>query len=147
MDPAPTLGRTPALLEHSKEVWHAMYDESQPGEVDSDTYQIYRGFLTKLFSKVRLSTPYYSSVMQTLKKMDCVRQLRRGGGGSPSEWALIQEPTVALFMQTANNPTPINPRKASGNTQQLLQMIKDLTARVIVLEDMLLTPAEEAVSE
>jgi hypothetical protein len=58
---------------------------------------VYRGHLTKLFTKLHLSTPYYSMVTKQLKAMGCIEQLRRGGGGAESEWQLIAAPTEDLY--------------------------------------------------
>lgn len=59
--------------------------------------RIYTGYLTRLFKDLYLSVPYYSSVMENLKRMKCVEQIKRGGGPAPSQWALVQPPDRMLF--------------------------------------------------
>lgn len=124
--------RKPALLEHCEAVYAAML---QRAEYNATTEcPIYTGHLTKLFTELRLSMPYYSKVMQAMQDMDCCRQLRRGGGGSASEWSLHQPPSATLWprvrdtgMGSKNSP--------SGKTAALIQQNKDLATRVQRLED------------
>ena len=84
----------PAVYHHCVTVWKEM--DSTAAD-DDEGQRVYTGHLTKLFRKVGLSVPYYTNVMNHLKRMDCVRQLYRGGGGTPSRWVLLQEPTTILF--------------------------------------------------
>lgn len=91
----------PALFGHTTRVYNAMLDSAAEG---IGTEVVYRGHLTRVFQELGLSVPYYTSVMQALKQMGCVEQIRRGGGGGESEWSLFKPPTPDLF--TAKMPTP-----------------------------------------
>lgn len=97
------------------------------------TMIVWEGFLTRFITEeLHLSVPYYSSVTQALKRMGCIRQLRRGGGTSPSQWELITEPTPALF----EHAVPPKPHKVTK-----IQALQDLwdahESRIKALEDIL----------
>lgn len=86
---------------------------------------VYEGQLTKLFGALGLSTPYYTSVMNHLKSMGCVEQLRRGGGNSPSRWRLLREPDEDAFRSFESVK-----RSRTGKTAALEQQVRDLTKQV-----------------
>lgn len=111
----------PALFRHCCTVYEAMNDLAEDG-LHGRTYE---GFLTHLFNDLDLSVPYYTMVMKKLKAMDCVRQLVRGGGSAPSQWLLLQEPTMELF-----NATP-----AAREMAKMAQIPQDVNRRLSVLEE------------
>jgi hypothetical protein len=99
-------GTTLALYHHCCAAYRAMHERahlvSDPDADDSpgqpEEWLVYEGMVTRLFAReLNLSTPYYTSVMAALKRMGCIRQIRRGGGTAPSQWELITEPTEELF--------------------------------------------------
>jgi hypothetical protein len=59
---------------------------------------VYEGYTTRLFQQLQLPGPYYSSVMQRLASMGCIKQLSRGGGSSPSRWELLEDPELEAFI-------------------------------------------------
>ena len=93
---------------------------------------VYEGFFTALLrDELHLSVPYYTSVRRKLIEMGCARQLKRGGGNSPSQWELICEPTLELF-------TASEAQKKTAKGKDTLAMVQDqvlqLIRRVSVLE-------------
>lgn len=122
-------GAPPKLFEHCITVFEQMKRESSATEIEGSHALVYEGFLTRLFSGLELATPYYTSVMQMLRKMGCVRQLSRGGGASPSKWELLEEPTLELFEASAT-------KKLHDNTFQnmVLAQLRDISQRVHDLE-------------
>lgn len=123
-----------ALYGHCEAVYKRMEEESRVRTIDGLEVQVYEGFLTKLFNDLSLAVPYYTSVMRELRKMDCVRQLRRGGGNAPSLWLLVQAPEEEAF--AASNAKSIPSHGGSQTTtKQLFQMVRDLNARLSVLEE------------
>jgi hypothetical protein len=85
--------------------------------------------LTKLVCEdLGLAVPYYTAVTRKLKDMGCIRQLKRGGGSSPSQWELIREPTADLWNDLPQD-TPVE-----GLDSQLLQMLADQGRRIGRLE-------------
>jgi len=90
---------------------------------------VYEGQLTKLFGALALSTPYYTSVMNHLKSMGCVEQLRRGGGNSPSRWRLLREPDEDSFRSIEGMK-----RSRTGKTAALEQQVRDLNKRLHAAE-------------
>jgi hypothetical protein len=103
-----------------------MDKEAQPYEGG----QLYEGSLTKLVASTGLSNPYYTSVMRALKAMDCVRQLRRGGGGHGSQWLIVQPPTPALWRSHAE---PVM-KEDSPKEQAADQRVKDVWEYIRGLE-------------
>jgi len=117
----------PALLMHCNTIYDAMEADSKPeGE-----YKVWEGFATKLFEDQGLTVPYYTQVMRMLRGMDCLRQLRRGGGTAPSRWALIQKPNMEIFDKASGIPGAYRGNKIS----QQDQMMRDLSNRVNDLEE------------
>lgn len=110
-------------------------------DTDAQTVMIvWEGFLTRFITEeLHLSVPYYTSVTQALKRMGCVRQLRRGGGSSPSLWELLTEPTEGLF----NNSLPKKIYQVP-RVEQLQEQVDSQEARIKSLEDILENIIKEA---
>jgi hypothetical protein len=117
------------LFHHCVDVYKAMFVESAmvvpPLSEEIPGMLVYEGHLTKLFQKLELSVPYYTSVRKQLIKMGCIKQLRRGGGNAMSQWELITEPTEELFIASGYKPN-----RAVGRTAQLEQQVRGLVQRV-----------------
>lgn len=93
--------------------------------------RIYTGYLTKLFKDLCLAVPYYTSVMDALKRMRCVDQLKRGGGAKPSQWALWQPPDRMIF-NNAMAQTKLDAAGTHKSTKEkiLEQRIADLDREI-----------------
>lgn len=92
---------------------------------------VWEGFFTKLIvDRMGLSVPYYSTVRRELMRMGCIRQLRRGGGSSPSQWELLREPTEELWH---NAPA----KRSLANTKQdaTASQVQDLARRLTRMEE------------
>lgn len=116
----------PALFIHCKTVYEAM--EQDAVEQVDNPMKLWSGFITKFFAKLNLSIPYVSKVMTALQEMDCVRQVRRGGGSAPSEWLLVQPPSRELWVL-------VNAGRPSQRPQD--QMLRDLHQRLTKCEEAL----------
>jgi hypothetical protein len=126
-EPSPAaLHPLPALYGYCEQIFKEMDKEAQ----DFPEGRIYEGSLTKLVASTGLSNPYYTSVMRALKAMDCVRQLRRGGGGHGSQWAIMQPPSHALWRSHAE---PVL-KEDSPKDQAADQRIKDVWEYIRTLE-------------
>ncbi len=91
---------------------------------------VWEGFFTKLITEdLGLSVPYFTTIRRELVRMECIRQLRRGGGSSPSQWELLQEPTEDLWHTAPAKRSQTN-SKQDANAGQ----IGDLIRRVETLE-------------
>ena len=110
-------------------VYAAMLGEANAVVGESDNKMVvYEGFLTSLITgKLNLSVPYYTSVMKALKRMGCVRQLRRGGGNSASQWELITEPTIEAF-ENQREIKPKQPTQLEVANEQILALSSRLSA-------------------
>jgi hypothetical protein len=132
----------PTLYTHCEEVYKAMAGEAKRQPLPSSSEEgaalefgmVWEGYTTKLFQRLRLAVPYFSSVTKALKAMGCIQQLRRGGGGSPSQWLVIQAPTEELW--NANDLTEKSKQARNGGDkkQAITQREKDLNERVTELE-------------
>jgi hypothetical protein len=99
---------------------------------DDEVIMVWEGMFTQLItSKLNLSVPYYSKIRGALINMGCVRQLRRGGGGSPSQYELVYEPTLEAFLK-ADQTAPKAP--AQTKDAATAQNILALNNRVSELE-------------
>lgn len=129
----------PALFDHCVNTYRTMLKEAKsvahfdPAASTESSKQVivYEGFLTQLVTgKLNLSVPYYTSVRKRLMDMGCIRQLKRGGGTSPSQWELIYEPTLEAFMNSHSSSKVAKQNKES----MLKEQIVNLSARVSDLE-------------
>jgi hypothetical protein len=130
----------PALFFHSKKTYDAMLAEATEVTFDNDaTGIVYEGKLTELImGKLFLSNPYYSAITRALKKMGCIRQLRRGGGTAPSQWELITDPTPELYFQkvgVASRERQVGTPRTTGPRSPVQQQINDLNRRLQELTD------------
>jgi hypothetical protein len=128
---------TPALFHHCVSVYEAMLDRAEVQLLDGQTEaMVYEGFLTELITgALSLSVPYYTKITQALKKMGCIRQLRRGGSTSKSQWQLVTDPTLEAFELISLENKHL-PYLTEDDIAPLLQQIKDLNRRIAVLEVM-----------
>lgn len=125
----------PALYHHCVTAYNEMLVRSK----DERGERLYEGHLTRLFEdELGYSSPYYSHITRKLKAMDCVRMLKRGGGGgsSMSVWLLIQQPTLELYENTPPDEG-YDSRGIAGGYEQLRWSINQLSARILVLEKLL----------
>lgn len=114
---------TSALFEHCLNVYKAMFETSVP-YLDTP-YRMYDGFSTHLVKRLNLSVPYYTKCFRALRAMDCIRQIRRGGSTTTSQWLLLRPPDVPLF----EAHVPATKQDMQG------QQLRDLRQRVQELED------------
>jgi len=123
----------PSLFGHTQSVYKEMLAQATQVEAEGTSMIVYEGMLVNLItSTLNLSVPYYSKCMNTLKGMGCVRQLRRGGGTSKSQWELITEPTSDAF--TAFMEGKPKPNRKQGKVEMLEQQVRNLTSRFNELE-------------
>jgi hypothetical protein len=126
----------PKLFEHVLRVFAEMrrhaVPQMTPDAGEESHVLVYEGYLTHLFRDLGLPTPYYSSVMDRLKVMGCVRQLSRGGGSSPSRWELLQDPDFEDF-QAAEDSN----KKAPSRQEQLERYQAVMDRRLQKVERML----------
>src|SRR5690349_17646501 len=122
---------TPVMFDHCQRVYQVMSNEAQVKEVEGGVKMgVWEGFLTRLIQeRLGLAVPYYSSIRGHLTRMNCIRQMRRGGGNSPSQWEMLKPPTKELFAN-AEATGNVRQRQRESHTQQ----IADLTRRVSKLE-------------
>lgn len=123
----------PTIYEYSIQTYQAMTEqassESLGAAYGEEEGLVYDGFTTRLIRELGLPTPYYTKVFKELVRMDCIRQLRRGGSTTTSRWLLLQAPTAELFtkMQPSNKP-------GGSRLDVVEQQLRDLRARVSALE-------------
>ena len=127
--------QTSQIYKHCELVYKTMLEQSNSVDVEGMEYAVYEGFLTRLFQDLGLAVPYYTQIMNELKRMKCVRQLKRGGGSSPSKWILFDAPTENKFWSAPESAVEIITR--SNPNAKLQQQINDLNRRVTILEQVL----------
>lgn len=124
---------TSVVFDHCNSVYAEMHQQARYEPVEGDTGNeqlIYEGHLTKLVTgDLGLATPRYTAVMNHLKAMGCVEQIRRGGGSSPSRWLLVKPPDESSFrsIESMNRPN-------SGKIAVVGQQVRDLNKRLQTAE-------------
>jgi hypothetical protein len=120
----------PTLLQHCEVVYNAMLDRASSVKEGNVELVVYEGALTNLVIKeLEFPNPYYTSLTRALAGMGCVRQLRRGGGGHPSQWELLTKPTLELWQ--AWEASLVDKEAEQDPTQQQLA---DLNRRLLAVE-------------
>lgn len=128
------MGATPAQFEHCVTIYTAMGETARPEKIDGVEVTLWEGYLTELFQQQRLPQPYFTTVMQKLKAMECVLQIKRGGGGSTSQWALLKEPTLEEFLKA-----PDRVKSQASKADQREQQARDVLRTVRELQSELLS--------
>lgn len=129
----------PALFIHCNSMYNSMMKEANRLVNDGDVTDmvVYEGFLTHLVSKLALSVPYYTFCRRALIDMGCIRQIKRGGGRSPSQWELIRSPSIELFDEANPDNVTKNKKGRTGEVDMLKTQISDMNNRLLVIEDLL----------
>jgi hypothetical protein len=132
MTDTPVTKAPPALFLHCSRAYEAMLNEATKAVADGETeIIIWEGYATQLITgQLNLSTPYYTSVFGALQNMGCVKQLRRGGGSTKSQWELIKEPDFELF-EAQDEKKVTRPSRQDATDDQILA----LSARISDLEE------------
>jgi len=122
---------TPIMFDHCVAVFNAMQKTAAIKETEGGVrIAVWEGYLTRLIQQdLDLAVPYYSSIRAHLIRMGCVKQLRRGGGSSMSQWEVIKPPTKELFESAEATGSQKLQRKETHS-----QQLNDLTKRVASLE-------------
>jgi hypothetical protein len=107
-------------------------DASREDVHEGERVRVYEGFLTKLIASLRMPNPYYTFVTNALQEMDCIQQLRRGGGSSPSLWWLKQPPTPEMYAEKGGGTSYA---KRHDRYAMLEQQIRALNTRILKLEE------------
>lgn len=132
---------TTASLTTIKAVYDMMLDASieVDGDVDGEMYHVYEGFLSKdMADRLNLSLGTYSPIVNTLKKLECIRNIQRGGGNSPSQWLLIKAPTQQMLLKGKAEPLGLPNGRDSSLRLQVSQQLSALTTRIETLEDLVM---------
>jgi hypothetical protein len=95
MDEEVQLSAPPALWGHTQRVFKSMKDGA---ELDDEGRLIYKGYITHLFRNCNVPVPTYGPVLDILKRIGCITQVKRGGGGAMSEWQILDDLELDAFM-------------------------------------------------
>lgn len=110
----------------------ALYAAMQSEAKETPEGIIWIGPLSTLLNEVAEvigTSANYSQVVGALVDMDCIDQIRKGGGRAPSVWRLLREPSMSiahLISRTRNNP-------GSTRSELVDQRISDLGSQLINL--------------
>lgn len=118
----------PALYEHACRVFDAMTEVAK-NDPEYPNVRVYEGHLTRLFNKLGLSVPYYSTIKNKLTILGCIEQARRGGGSAESKWLLWRRPELEEWKEI-----PDHAGKKGNTITMLMQGMRALNDRVTDLE-------------
>jgi hypothetical protein len=117
------------LLTHSINAYEEMLKTAR--RVDGKL--IWTGFTTHLIrDELNLPGPYYTQVMNALKRMGCLEQLQRGGSSTQSKWLMLCKPTEKLF-----NSAPMRVTHQTSRLYMLEQRVNDVNTRLSNIEALL----------
>lgn len=118
-----------ALYTHCVNVYERMVQEAR---MESNGDVIWEGMLVNFITgKMNLSVPYYTTITRALKRMNCIEQIKRGGGTAPSQWRLITAPTLEAFESA--QPRRSN-RKPIDKYEMLQDQLNALSRRLVTVE-------------
>ena len=117
------------LWEHVNVVFAAMQKQAKSEQVNGKHALVFTGHTTRLFRELQLATPLYSSVLQRLKQMGCIRQLSRGGGSAASRWELITDPDLEIFERVQSQNRQSSQPTVASLAQRLEKVEKLLDLR------------------
>jgi hypothetical protein len=121
----------PSLLQHSETVYVEMLERSKLHREGEVSIVVYEGALTHLVMQdLGFPNPYYTKIKNMLEGMGCMKQLKRGGGGQPSQWELIKSPTRELYDEWEASA----PDEEEEVETASAQAVKDLNDRLLVVE-------------
>jgi hypothetical protein len=125
----------PMVFHHCVELFKVLTVQAE--EVEGR--QIWTGYMTHIIKdELNLSVPYYTSILNAMKRMGCIEQLQRGGSSTPSKWLLLAEPTEEVY----NSPAVRRSAKNPGRLDQLEGMLFDLNTRLERLETLIASGIE-----
>jgi hypothetical protein len=125
----------PTKLMHCLNVYNTMREGAEEFHEGSVPILVWSGYFTGLMRDLNLAVPYYTMVKNLLVDMGCIKQLRRGGGNSKSQWELIKPPTLDLWEALPDQDTGAGRSAASeSSVKSLQQQLAGLTTRVDSLE-------------
>lgn len=133
----------PVLYQYCVDAYNLMLNAAKLESIEQDDGTVaqkvvWEGMLTALITqKMALSIPYFTFVTRALKRMDCIKQLRRGGGTAPSRWEMLREPTYELFEETKSRETVQSPTRRTSATNAVLEQMAAMNVRVLRLEKIL----------
>jgi hypothetical protein len=116
---------------------YARLDEEARDTVDG---RIWSGQMSVLVMQVG----NYTNIMNSLKSMDCIEQLVRGGGPSESIWRLNHPPTMDL-LKTVRKRIANNSVKTAQAALQASAILEDRVAALEKKVDLLIKAIEPIV--
>lgn len=121
-----------ALVKKCIVAYEALDKEAQTNQAGQ---RIWIGKTTALLQSVGISNTYYSKVITTLKKMQCIELLRRGGGNANSIWLLLEKPTSELYesrvLNTVNGESIIAGSAALAHKR--IERLENTVAKLIAV--------------
>ncbi len=130
----------PSIWKHSNIIFERMKEDAEdiPG-----IGKVWKGFLTQLIlAEQSLPSPYYTYITSALKQTNAIRQLKRGGGKTPSEWLVMEMPDKTLFdwkldssrIESKGTRNTTKARIVEQAIDGLQGTVLELTRRVEILE-------------
>jgi hypothetical protein len=125
-------GLKPSMFMHCEAVYDKMRAEAREVFEDDVPFVVWEGYLTKLVKSLNMPSPYYSAIRNALTDMGCIKQLRRGGGNSKSQWEMIKPPVLDAYQEL---PDPTAKRGVEASDMAYLkQRVADQATRIDRLE-------------
>lgn len=126
----------PKLFEQCRDTYEFMAKHVSGEKYDGK--DVYIGFLTKdLEEALGIPLSQYSRIINTLKELNCIGQIKRGAARVPSEWVLIGPPDYEAFGYTkelVNKRLQRSTRFEVQKMNEIIDILNGLIDRVEILE-------------
>lgn len=128
------------------EIYDAMAEDSEewledlPADGEENVLR-YKGMLTKLFVKMEYGTANYSRIVNMLRSMGCIEQIRRGSGTTEGLWLLWKRPDEELFNWVKESEAVEQGRQEDGSIHDLSveQRMRDLQNQMLNLRSLVMS--------
>lgn len=138
-----TENEEPVLLQHCKVIYDGMLEQAEE-PVDETKPREWRGMLTKLFVRLDYGTSNYSRIVNMLRSMGCIEQVRRGAGKVDSVWLLWQPPSLELFEWVKEQELYGGDREeTSPQESSVEQRLRDLNTMMLNMRDQIANMQEQ----
>lgn len=123
-------------------VYEYMDTNSLDDIIEGQNIRTWTGRTTEILPHLGISPPQYSPIIGKLKAMGCIAQITRGGGGTPSKWALLYKPTPDLYASSGTTASSADQHSSEAGAAQFQRDVSAIVNTLSSKVDVLLSAME-----